>query len=260
METLLGSWLGTQLDTFLLGLIRVGSWIAFMPFFGNDATPARFKAGLAIALAAALLPVMQAPAGPLTPGGWVLIILSESAFGLLMGLTLQIVFDGVQFAGHIFGIQLGHSLASVIDPHTQVETPVISVLYQTIAMLIFLALNAHHWIIRGLARSFELLPPGAMSIDGDMVRKLVALAGNLWVIGIEMAAPILMVTLLADLALGFLGKQSPQLPVMLEGISVKTVLGFTLLISAMVSWPHLIEGYLLAAFQSLEEIMRAVRP
>jgi flagellar biosynthetic protein FliR len=260
MEMLLGPWLGTQLDTFLLGLIRIGSWIAFMPFFGNDALPPRNKAALAIVLTAALLPIMPAPAAPLTAGGWLWAVINESAFGLLMGLALQLVFDGIQFAGHIFGIQLGHSLASVIDPHTAVETPVISVLYQVIAMLIFLALNGHHWIIRGLAKSFELLPFGGLALHSDLGMQVIQLAGNLWVIGIEMSAPVVMVTLLADLALGFLGRQAPQLPVMLEGISVKTVLGFALLISAMVSWPHLVEGYLLSAFHSLEDLMLSVRP
>lgn len=259
MEMLLRPWLGPQLEMFLVGLIRVVGWMTFMPLFGNHALPPRYKAGLAVALTAALLPIMQPP-GPLAAGDWIGLLLRECALGLLLGLTLQMVFEGMQFAGHIFGMQLGHSLASVIDPHTQADTPVISVFYQTIAMLIFLALNAHHWIIRGLARSFELLPPAAVSLEGDLGGRLVALTGSLWIIGIEMSAPILLVTMLADLALGFLGRQSPQLPVLLESISLKTVLGFALLIAALAAWPRLLEGYLLAAFHSLEEMMLAVRP
>ena len=54
----------------------------------------------------------------------------------------------------------------------------------------------------------------------------------MFAIGIQIAAPVLAATLLADIALGLLGKASPQLPLMLLGPAVKSVLGLLVLI-----WP-----------------------
>ena len=58
-----------------------------------------------------------------------------------MGLTLQFVFEGVQVAGQIVGFQVGHSLANLINPQSDVETTILSNLYQMLALLIFLGLN-----------------------------------------------------------------------------------------------------------------------
>ena len=62
-------------------------------------------------------------------------------------------------------MQMGYSLVNILDPMTQVDTTVLSVFSQTMALLIFLSLDVHHWIIRAVAHSFDYLPPGSASIN-----------------------------------------------------------------------------------------------
>ena len=84
-----------------------------------------------------------------------------------MGLSVQLVMEGVQLAGQLAGTQLGFSLAAIIDPQTNIETPALNIFYQMIAMLIFLQLNVHHWMIRAVVKSFDYLARGNGSQHAD---------------------------------------------------------------------------------------------
>jgi len=115
-------------------------------------------------------------------------MLSEALVGLLIGLAVQFVFEAAQFAGQIMGMQVGFGLVNILDPNTQVDTPVLAVFSQTIAMLIFLQLGVHRWLIRGLASSFAYLPPGAAAAGGELTRQLLHAAGAIWLAGVQIAA------------------------------------------------------------------------
>ena len=90
-----------------------------------------------------------------------MMVFSELLIGIAMGVATNIVFDGVQMAGQVLSVQMGYSLVNILDPQTQVESTVVATFHQTIAMLIFLRLNVHFWILRALARSFDYLPPAS---------------------------------------------------------------------------------------------------
>ena len=49
--------------------------------------------------------------------------------------------------------------------------------------------------------------------------------GRYFGLGVQIAAPVLSATLAADMVLGLLGKASPQMPLMLLGPAIKSILG-----------------------------------
>ena len=140
--------------------VRLAGVMTFAPFFGSDAFPARVKAALVLALTALLYGVCRTPEVALTIFSMTRLVLKEAVIGLLMGLSVQIVLEGAQLAGQLAGAQLGFSLAAIIDPQTNIETPVLAIFYQMIALLIFLQLNVHHWILRAVVKSFTYFPVG----------------------------------------------------------------------------------------------------
>ena len=154
-----------------------------------------------------------------------------------MGLAVQFVFEAAKFAGQVMGTQVGYGLVNILDPNTQVDTPVLSVFTQTMAMLIFLQLGVHRWLVRALASSFAYLPAGPRWPPASMTRQLLHAAGGIFLAGVQIAAPALIATLLIDLVLGFLGKASPQLPVLFLGLSVKSMVGLALLALSLKYWP-----------------------
>ncbi len=107
----------------------------------------------------------------MTISQWPMMVFSELLIGVALGIATNIVFDGVQMAGQVLSVQMGYSLVNILDPQTQVESTVMATFHQTIAMLIFLRLNVHFWILRALARSFDYLPPSSGHFGAALPRR-----------------------------------------------------------------------------------------
>ena len=239
--------------------MRVGGLMVFAPFFGSDSISLPVKAGFTVAVTALLYPVYAGLGIATNLTGWIRVAGGEAVIGLLLGLTLQFLLDGAGLAGQIMGIQTGFSLVSILDPQTQADTPVFSALHQIAVLLIFLRLNVHHWLLRGLAASFSYLPPGGGGVNFAVAGTLLRAAAAIWLVGVQIAAPIVAATLLCDVALGFLGKASPQLPVMFFGVSIKSLLGLVILASSLALWPQIWEHKFALALGLGERLLHLTR-
>jgi flagellar biosynthetic protein FliR len=240
--------------------VRLAMLMTFAPFYSHAAVPVRVKAGLTLALTFLLFPVCaphEAP--PLTALSLVRILLGEAAAGLVLGLSVQFVFEAGQMAGQILGVQMGFGLVQLLDPQTLVDTTVLALFQQMFALLVFLQLDVHHWLLRGVAESFAYLPAGTVALHLGSAREIFRASGGLWLAGLQIAAPVLFATLLADLALGFFGKISPQLPVLLLGIAVKSWLGMAVLTTLLVFWPGFLARQFGAALELGERALHLAR-
>ena len=234
---------------------RLTGLMLFAPFFGSVAIPARIKATLVLALTALLYP-MASPWIPALPlAQWPLVCFRELVIGAAVAIVTNLVFDGVQMAGELLSIQMGYSLVNILDPQTQVETTVMATFHQMIAMLIFLRLNVEFWLLRGLARSFEYLPPAAKNVSGPLVAAALHACAVVFSVGVEIAAPVVCATVVTDVALGFLGKASPQLPLMLLGPSIKSVLGIVILICTLKFWPDQFQQFFLRSANMTDQFL-----
>src|SRR5262249_50454251 len=146
-----------------------------------------------------------------------------------------------QLAGQLAGFQFGFSLVNIIDPQTNIDTPVLSIFFQLLALLIFLQLNVHHWLFRGLAKSFEYVPVSKVVISLASTEELFRDASGLWLAGVQIATPLLLATLLIDVTVGFLSKASPQMPAILLSIPFKSFVGYGVLAISVGLWPLLFE-------------------
>jgi flagellar biosynthetic protein FliR len=219
--------------------LRVSGLVLFAPFFGHAAVPPRVKACLVIAITALLYPSLAPGMAyrTCTP----LTICSELIIGLAVGLTTNAVFESAMFAGQILSVQMGYSLVNIIDPTSQIESTVMSVFHQTIVFMIFLRLGVHHWILRAVVHSFDYIPAGGLTESGPIVFAVLHVFSSVIQLGLQIAAPVLAATLAADIALGMLSKASPQLPLMLMGPSLKSLLGLVVLSASLCYWPSLFE-------------------
>jgi len=234
---------------------RISGLLLFVPFLGSSAIAPRIKVGLVVLLTAVLYPVCGPRGLELTPVGLLRVMFSEALIGMLMGLAVQIVFEAAQFAGQTMGMQVGYGLVNLLDPNTQVDTPVLAVFSQTVVMLLFLQLDVHHWLLRALAASFAYLPAGSALAGAELAGQLLHMAGGIWLAGVQIAAPALLATLLCDLVLGFLGKASPQLPVLFLGLSVKSMVGLAVLGLSLKYWPGIFEQYFSSAIHWAERLL-----
>ena len=235
---------------------RVTGLLVVAPFFGSAGVPARIKIGLAFLLTVFLAPLVPAPPAALSAPALVVLLLGEFAIGFLLGFTLQLFFQAGQIAGQVCGVQMGYSLASVINPYSDADSAVLSTFYELIVLLLFIQLSVPHWLLRGLARSFEYLPPGHFSLTWPAVSTLFKFVAGMWVAGLQIAAPVLVASLLADVALGFVGKASPQLPAILLSIPLKSLPGYSVLAIAIGLWPAFFERKFALALGWSERLLR----
>jgi flagellar biosynthetic protein FliR len=239
---------------FTIGM-RLTGIMLFAPFFGSIVIPARVKAVLVLALTALIYPTISARIPTMTISQWPMMAFGELMIGVALGVATNVVFDGVQMAGQVLSVQMGYSLVNILDPQTQVESTVMATFHQMIAMLIFLRLNVHFWILRALARSFDYLPPSSAHFGAGFTAAVLQAGSSVFSIGIQIAAPVLSATLVADIALGLMGKAAPQLPLILLGPAVKSVLGILVLISALKYWPGIFEHLFLNSMNQADHIL-----
>ncbi len=251
--------IGQAVLVWMIALARVSGLLVSAPFLGSASVPPRLKASLAILLTVLLVPLVHAPASALAAPAVAVVLAAEFAVGFLLGFTLQLLFDAVQLAGQVCGVQMGYSLASVLNPDSQADSTVLSTFYQLIVLVLFIQLSVPHWLLRGLGRSFDYLPPGSWSLSWPAASALLGFASGMWVAGVQIAAPVLVASLFADVALGFLGKASPQFPVLFLGISLKNVLGLALLVGGVGFWPRFFDARFERALEASERILKLAR-
>ncbi|HEX5435172.1 MAG TPA: flagellar biosynthetic protein FliR [Candidatus Angelobacter sp.] len=235
--------------------VRIGGIMIFPPFFGSDAIPIPMKAAFTIFLTALLYPVYGPLALRADAMGWVRVAAGELVIGLVLGLSLQFVFEAALAAGQMVGIQTGFSLITILDPQTQADTQVLAIFHQFTALLIFLQLNVHHWLLRGLAASFAYLPPGSAFVSGSLAGGLLHAAGAIWLVALQIAMPVIAATMIVDIVLGFVAKASPQFPLIFAGLSIKNILGVLALAGTLRFWPSLLERQFTAAIMSGEHLL-----
>lgn len=234
--------------------VRLSGLMLFAPFFGSAGIPVRIKAIFVLAFTLLLYPTVGNSLGSQTAAGWPLLVFTEFLIGAGMGIATNIVFEAVQLTGQVLGIQMGYSLVNILDPQTQVDTPVVAILYQSIVMLLFLQMDVHLWLVRAIGNSFRYLPPGSAHISSLFTTAVFKTAGQMFSLGVQIAAPVLSATLAADIILGLLGKAAPQMPLMLLGPAIKSLLGIGILIATLRYWPDLFHGLFLAAVSNSERI------
>jgi flagellar biosynthetic protein FliR len=235
--------------------VRLTGLMLFAPFFGSSVIPARVKAVFVIALTALLFPSVEHAIVVPTLAGWPMLIVTEFLIGTGMGIATNIVFDAVQLSGQVLGVQMGYSLVNILDPQSQVDTTVVAVFYQSIVMLLFLRMDVHYWLLRAVGNSFLYLPPGTAHLNALFTREVFQVAGDIFGLGVQIAAPVLSATLAADIVLGLLGKASPQMPLMLLGPAVKSLLGLGILAVTLKYWPDLFRRLFLESIVKGDQLL-----
>lgn len=240
---------------FLTITVRLSGLMLFAPFFGSSAVPVRIKTGMTILFTFLLYPLVSPHLKGVELSQWPLLVFSELMIGAGVGIVSNLVFDAVQMAGQILSVQIGYSLVNILDPNTQVESTVVATFHQTIAMLVFLRLGIPLYLLRVIARSFDYLPPQSAHISGAFVQTLVHMGASVFLLGVQLAAPVLSATLLLDIALGLMGKAATQLPLMLLGPAIKSVVGLSVLAISLKFWPDLFARLFLHSVTTAENLL-----
>ena len=240
-----------EVQVFLLIFFRVGAILLTLPVFGSASIPPVFKIGLSFAIALLLYPILNLEGFPvqLSIIPLVLGMISEIIMGVIIGLSVRMVFAGVQLAGQLIGLQMGLAMANIVDPSTSEQLPLLGELNNIIAILIFLTINAHHWFIQGMVDSFRLVPPFAFHFSSTTMGQVVNLGGNMFVIAIKVGAPVIAALFLMSVAFGVAARTVPQMNIFFVALPIQILVGFLFLAFSL---PYLLT-FMKTVFTGLEQ-------
>jgi len=246
----------SRLYGFLLVLARVSGVIVMVPIPGVSAGPSLSRILLALALTIALFPVWPAPAveGPVvgTLLGW---MASEVAFGLTIGVAVAFLLEGVQMAAQVIGLQAGYSFASTIDPTTQADTTSLQLMSQLLAGSLFFTFGFDRRVIRILALSLASTPGGTYALNSSIVEAVTRLGSAIFTTGLQLAAPVLALLLLLDIAFAVLGRLQTQLQLLSLSFSIKMLVGLAFLTGILSFFPAVLAKSGAATFQTLLRLL-----
>ncbi|HAA74799.1 TPA: flagellar type III secretion system protein FliR [Candidatus Latescibacteria bacterium] len=222
-------------QVFLLVFVRIIGVIAVSPFFGHRVIISQAKIGLGLVVAIMMfssMPVHIDPEPNLLP--YLILAGKELILGMLFGYTARLVFYAVQFAGEIIGIDIGFGVVNIIDPLSAEQISVIGTFKNLIAIVTFLAIDGHHVILNALIKSFEMLPLGGVHLGAGVGQSVIDTTAQVFVMAIQMAAPVITSLFLTSLALGIVARTVPQMNVFIVGFPLKIGVGVAML---MISLP-----------------------
>lgn len=220
-----------QLQKFIFIVVRVGSILFTVPFLEARNVPMLFKAMLALAVSFMLMPQLTLPDISLVASPWLLAVglLGEAMVGIMIGLSVQLLFAGVQLAGQLAGFQMGFAIANVVDPASSLQIPVLSQFLNLFALLIFFTINAHYYFIKGMVDSFSLIPPMGVHFNGELMGVLTKMTADVFVTALQLGAPIMAVLLLVNVALGLAARTVPQMQIFIVAMPLQIIVGLVFL-------------------------------
>jgi flagellar biosynthetic protein FliR len=222
-------------DALELAVVAVGLGAAralpvawMLPAFGGPHVPAQVRVAVGLALAVLCLPVLTGQVPRLGPLSWILLLGREVAVGVTLGFVGSLVFRAAEMAGRLTDILRGANLAEALDPTSGERTSPLGDVTLLLAVVIFLELGGPGHVAAALARSYEAVPVAAGVRPAGFAQAAgLALAASAQMLeaALGLAAPALVALLLADLALGAVGRAAPQIPLYFVGMPLKALLG-----------------------------------
>jgi flagellar biosynthetic protein FliR len=225
---------GPKVTGFFLVLARVSPLFVLAPVFSSKMIPAKVKGIVALALSLGLTPIathgQHIPSEPLEFAG---VMLGQLVVGFGFAFALSAMFAAVSVAGFLTDSVTGFNFGSMVDPLNGNQGGAMTQVYEIVGLMIFLAIGGDAWMLRGLARTYDLVP---------LTRppKLVPLVGGaehafsvIFTSAIEIAAPAMLALVITDVAFGIVSRVVPQLNVFAVGFPVKIGIGLLIVAATL---------------------------
>ena len=240
--------------------VRIISVMVTAPIFGNISVPAMVKVSLSIIISYIIFLTIDKSNihVDLNLISLALNAGKEVITGATMGFMLNFVFQGISFASSIIGYDMGLMMAEVMNPFEDSNSNVIGELIFFGAVMIFIFINGHHYIITAAVASFQVIPIGKFSITDASVSLLIKYAFSVFTIAIKIASPILVSFFLVHLAEGVVSKVIPNIQVFFVSQPLKLGLGFFMLSVLVPMYVYVIKGLLQNYENELFELIRTM--
>ena len=224
--------------SFLFLFARVGSAIMILPLLGDGFVPGIMRVLFALGFCVVLTPWLAAsvPQVPEAPAALLLVLFSEIVVGVFVGLISRFLLSALDTAGTVIAFQSGLSNAFVFNPSQFGQSPITATFLTLVGALLLFVTNLHHMLIMAIIRSYELFPAAALPPSGDLAAVMSRFLSDAFSLGVQVAAPIILVGLILLVGTGLVNRLMPQVQVFFIILPVQVGLGlsvFAMTASAM---------------------------
>ncbi len=229
---LLDYFLITQIMAFFMIFVRVGSALMVMPGFGDVYVSPRVRLLFALMFSLLLTPILEPrmPILPVSGFGLGVLVAGELLIGAFLGLIVRVILSAVHVAGTIVAMQSSLAVAAIFDPSSGSQAPVVSNILTLMVVTLFFTLNLHHLVLAALMQSYDVFPPAMFPGVADMNMLYVRVMADSFTLGVMMAAPHIIFSLLFYLAGGLANRLMPSFQVFFVMMPAQILLALTLML------------------------------
>jgi flagellar biosynthetic protein FliR len=240
---------------YLLPSARMIGVVVMLPGLSSPHVPPLVRLAVAVGVAVLAVSATGVRGRPPEREAQVLILLvGELGLGFIIGWGVSVFFEGIRWAGEVLDIQIGLRVGSLLDPLTADTGSLLGQLYALTALTFFFVVDGHHWVLAGVARSFQTIPPGSVTFSGSSLHLLLGAASGALEIGVRICAAGVTSLLLTDIALTVVGRHVPQMNVFFVGIPGKLWAGLAVLTLTA----PLLGGTLLTMVEEIRRLVTAL--
>lgn len=216
---------------FFLVLLRVASFFTALSVIFPDSLPNRVKVAFSAVISFFIMASINYTGISNVSNTFVFIemCICEVITGLVLGYLTNLAFMCGKIAGQFMDIQVGFSMLTLFDPMTKTNSTLLEKLFGMLSILIFFIINGHLILIRALSDSFRVIGLGRFILGQKSAEYALTAVVQFFTIGFRIALPVILVLLMTDIVLGLISRTVPQLNVMILGLPVKVLFGFSII-------------------------------
>jgi len=220
-------------DAFAIGLVfaRLGSAMMLMPGFAESYVNPRVRLMLALALTVIVTPVVSVHLPPMPSAlvGAAILIGGEVVIGVFMGGLMRLLVSALHVAGVIIGFQTSLSNATFFDPSNSQQGALIAAFFNILGVFMIFVTDLHHLMLMAVADSYTLFKPGGTLQFGDFSQTIIRLLSESFALGLQLAAPFMVVGTVFYAGLGLLGRLMPQVQVFFIAVPLQIMIAFAVM-------------------------------
>ena len=227
-----------QFELFILILMRMASFVFAAPFFNTANTPKRLRVGLAFFLSIivyTLHPDMNVEYNGLIEYAGLVVI--ESVVGILLGAMASFCVQIIQFAGKLVDMDIGISMAQIMDPTTKVQVGIMGNFYYSMLMLLLIVSGLHQYLVAAIIETYNVIPIGGVKFGMSVYTTVLNFMSDYFVIGFRIELPIFAATLLLNCILAIIARVAPQMNMFVVGMQLKIFVGIFVILFTIVMLP-----------------------
>ncbi len=220
----------TQIYVAGLVFVRVGAVVMLIPGLGEGFVPPRIRLGFALLLSLCLTPVAAPvlPGLPATLGEMGGQVLKELIVGLMLGALLRLMLSALSVAGEVTSLQTTLGFAQTANPLQAQPGAALTSFLTLLGVVLIFAANVHHLFLGAIVRSYTLFPPTGRVLVGDAASVALRTVASAFALGVQLAAPVIVFSLVFNIASGLVGRVMPQFQIFFAATPLSLLFGLSI--------------------------------